>query len=240
MPVHSLADALKNVSSHLRTDVREKFPKACSAALSRTANGARDAMKQHIQSSFHNPTPYAVNAARAAPATVQTMASAVYLRDFGGTPAGDYLGPEIMGGARKTKRFERALSFIHALPSGGYAVPGAGATLNEYGNQTSGEIIKILSVLKAFGETGYRANRRTKWKGATRVGQIFVVRAGTNSRGLKPGVYKRTANGVVPLIKFLSKPPRYGVRLRFDELVKADAARIFPVELARAIEELRR
>ncbi len=227
----------------LKQDVRERFPKACSAALSRTAVQCRDEMKKHIERSFDRPTPYAINASKAMPSTAATLTAAVLLREFSakGPPAERFLGPEILGGSRHQKKFEKALASIGALKSGGFAAPGGGAQIDAYGNEPGSEIVKILSVLRACGEQGYRANRTKKWgKKNTRTGQIFVVRAGSNHAGLKPGVYKRTPNGVVCLVKFLTKAPSYRVRLPFDELVKADATRIFPKELKRAITEIHR
>jgi hypothetical protein len=237
MAIISFAQTVGAMRDDLRVEFREHLPFAAVVALTRTALIARDRMKQHIREAFDKPTPYAVNAPRAMPATKASMASAVYLRDFGGTPAADYLGPEINGGGRKQKRFERALSFIGALPSGGYAVPGAGAKIDQYGNQSRGQIVQILSALNAFGEQGYRANKKTSPKGQSRIGQIFVVRYGDNHPGLKPGVYQRTATGVKPLIAFLKSKPTYRVRLPFNALVEADAAKIFPAQLSKALAE---
>jgi hypothetical protein len=65
-----------------------------------------------------------------------------------------------------------------------------------------------------------------------------VIRAGNNRDGLKPGVYKRVAGGkVVCLQRFVRKTPEYRIRLPFDDLVKADAARIFPAEFNKALIE---
>lgn len=231
-----LASAINN---DLKKRYQERFPKSCSAALSRTAVQCRDLMKQHIQSAFNRPTPYAVNAPRAVTANITTLSAAVLLRDFGGTPAEKYLGPEILGGRRGQKRSERALQAAGFLSSG-YAMPGSGAAMDAFGNQQPSEIRKILSVLRAFGEQGYKANRTKAWNKATRIGQIFAVRSGSSRKGLKPGVYRRTARGVVCLMRFVNKAPEYRVRLPFDALVKADAERIFPIELERAISDLGR
>jgi hypothetical protein len=199
-------------------------------------------MKEHMQKSFNQPTPYALNLVQAVPATIKDLSSAVPLKNFAGkgTPAERYLGPEIIGGPRRPKRSELALRSIGALSAGGFASPGDAASLDQYGNQKSAEIVKILSILKAFGEQGYRANRTKSWSKKTRAGQIFVVKQSSGRGGLKPGVYRRTAGGVVPLMVFLSKVPTYRPRLPFDALVAQDARRVFPEELKRAIEEMRR
>jgi hypothetical protein len=234
----SFEAAITDLRENYVAKVREALPIAGVAALTRTAVKCRDEMKKHIQFAFDRPTPYAVNAPRAVPANFKTMSSAVLLRDFGNTAAGQYLGPEIHGAARGQKRFEKALQFVRILKPGGFADAGSGAALDAYGNQRSGEIVKILSVLKAFSEVGYRANRAKGWGKASRVGQIFAVRQGTSRGGLKPGVYRRTADGkVVCLMKFLARTPNYRVRLPFDDLVASDAAKFFPVEMDRAVTE---
>lgn len=38
---------------------------------------------------------------------------------------------------------------------GAYVTQGSAAKLDRYGNQSHGEVIKVLSVLRAFGERGY-------------------------------------------------------------------------------------
>lgn len=235
----SFKDTAQALREDLKVEFRDKLNFACVVALTRTANACRDEMKNHIRKAFDRPTPYAVNAARAVPATKQTMASAVLLREFGGkgTPAEYFLGPEVDGGERRQKRSERALASAQFLQPGGFYTPGSGAHLDQYGNMPGPEIVKILSTLKAFSETGYRANRTKGWGKKTRKGQVFAVRQGSNRAGLKPGIYRRTANGVVCLMRFISKPPTYRIRLPFDDLVQADAARIFPTMLNQAIVE---
>ncbi|NNM56317.1 hypothetical protein [Acidocella sp.] len=228
------------INADLKSRYLEKFPKACSAALSRTAVRCKLAMQDHMRANFDRPTKWAIDAVRAVPATVETMSSAVLLREFSskGTPAEKYLGPQIMGGGRSLKRSEKALASAQYLKPGGFMMPGDAAKMDQFGNQSRGEIVKILSVLRAFGEQGYRANRKKGWSKKTRVGQIFAVRQGNTHAGLKPGVYRRTDTGVVCLMRFVSKAPNYRVRLPFDELVMADAARIFPEELERAVVEI--
>ncbi len=232
-----MADAIRD---DLRLRFREKLPFACVVALTRTAVKCRDEMKEHARKAFDRPTPYALNAFAARPATKQNLASTVYLKPGTGgkmTPASYFLGPEIEGGVRRTKRSEKAFAAAGLINPGAYVTPGSAAALDEYGNQSRGQIVQIMSILRAFGEQGYRANRVKGWSRKTRTGQIFAVRGGSNRRGLKPGVYRRKAGGGVEcLMIFVKKTPVYRQRLPFNELVAADAARIFPAELDAALE----
>lgn len=238
----SFTDMVDGVKDNLRAEFKEKLPFAAIVAMSRTAVKCRDLMKGHMREAFDRPTPYALNAARAVPATKQTMSAAVLLREFGGkgTPAEYFLGPEVDGGARRQKRMERAFAAAGFINPGAYIMPGSAAKKDQYGNEARSEIVQITSVLRAFGEQGYRANRTKGWAKKNRVGQIFVVRQGNAGyrAGLKPGVYRRKAGGAVEcLMLFTSKAPRYRVRLPFDDLVQQDAARVFPDELKAAMEQ---
>ena len=236
----TFSDMAAKVRDDLRVEFRDKLPFAVAVALTRTAVECRDRMKGHMAQVFDRPTPYALNAARAVPATPKTISSAVLLREFGGkgTPAERFLGPEIDGGPRRQKRSEKALSAAQFLQSGSYAVPGHDAQLDQYGNQARGQIVKIMSVLRAFGEQGYTANRGKGWNKKSRAGQIFAIRAGNNRGGLKPGVYQRTeGGGVKVLMRFVARAPEYKVRLPFDELVQADADKVFPSKLDQAVAE---
>lgn len=229
------------LSENLRRQYRENLPFAVVVALTRTAIACRDRMAAHMRKAFRDPVPYTLGATRAAPATPASMSAAVYLRDFAskGTPAAKYLGAEINGGPRGQKRSERALAAIGILQSGGFVAPGAGARLDAHGQQSRGEIVQILSGLEAFGEQGYRANKRSAGRGAGKVGQIFAVRQGGNRPGLQPGIYRRLPGGkVTPLMKFISRP-NYRVRLPFEALVETDAADIFPRQLTAALADFK-
>jgi len=232
----SFKGATDALAGDLKKQFRDVLPFAAVVALSRSAVIARDEVKDDMRRVFKNPTPYALGAARAKPATKQTMASAVLLRDFGGTPAENYLGPEIEGGDRHVKASEKALRIVGILPADKFIAPGKGAKLDQYGNQSAGEIVQILSALKAFSQVGYVANRSTRQKLAKRPRpqrQFFVAKSRITGEPL--GVYEIVGtHKVAPVMAFV-RAPTYHERLDFYGLVQAKAQAAFPAQLDAAL-----
>jgi len=155
----------------------------------------------------------------------------VFLKDTlaARSKAVDYLGPEIIGGGRKLKNFERMLRTIGVLPNGMYIVPGAACPLDAHGNIPRGLIVQILSYFKAFRTAGFTANITDKrkaalLKGSKRKGTLgyeyFVVnrvRGRYGRQHLPFGIYKRIpfafGSSIKPIFMFVRNPTypkRYG------------------------------
>lgn len=141
---------------------------ATAAALTQTAKDAKAAAEHEMRDVFERPTPYTMSAVFMKSATKAKQEAMVWLKDEAtkAVPAATYLLPQIAGGERKTKRFERALQAVGAMPQGYVAVPGEAAKLDAYGNMDRGQIIQILAYFKAFPEAGYKANMTDKRKAA--------------------------------------------------------------------------
>ncbi|KAF0115597.1 MAG: hypothetical protein FD149_1556 [Rhodospirillaceae bacterium] len=195
-------------------------------ALSRVAGEVKRGLVEEMRRSFDRPTPYTLNALRVKPATRQSMASLVLLKEFAGkgTPAHKFLSPSVEGGPRRLKRMEKALQRVGVLPAGRFIVPGWRADLDAYGNMSRGQIVKILSYFRAFPEMGYRANRPRSGEGGSRSRERYMVF--TAGGRLKPvGVYKLVPGSalLLPILKFIPSPdyvPRldwWGVRERVVE-----------------------
>jgi hypothetical protein len=120
-----------------------------------------------------------------------------------GTAPSIFMQPEVIGGQRAVKRSEQAFQRAGIMPGGMLWVPGAGAKLNQYGNIMPSLLTQILSATKAFGEVGYLANRTSRSKKRNK--KAIEIFAGKPGGGALPlGVYRRTANGVKPLLVFVS------------------------------------
>ena len=205
-------------------------------AAAQTANhlalAVRDAERREMERVFDRPTRWTLNSTRITYARKSRPIARVWLKDeaFKGTPATRYLAPQIFGGERSIKRFERALQHAGILPTGWLAVPGEAADLDAYGNMSRGQIVKILSWMGAFGEQGYRANitqegrrRRERYSARKRGVGYFAVtplRPDPRTAHLTPGVYKRTTwradravvstiEPVLVFVKSASYAPRY-------------------------------
>lgn len=186
--------------------------------LNRLAFGVREAWAKKADEVFDRPVSLTKKAAQYTKATLTEPTAEIKLRDdaFKGTPPVKYLAPEVYGGGRGLKRFERWLQAKGLMPVGTYAVPGAGVRLDAYGNVSAGTITKILSALGANPDalsnatpTSTARRRRKRRRG----GEYFAV---TVRRGrLVPGVYERFGFGfgsaVKPILIFV-RAPRYAAR----------------------------
>ena len=211
-------------------------------ALTRTAFDVRGALRDSLASTFDRPTPYTLNSTYVQAAAPSNPRAWVGFRENSGkgTPAARYLLPNVDGGGRRQKRAEVQLRNSGVMPPGRYAVPGEEAELDAYGNMKRGQLVKILSAVRAFGEQGYTANRsRTaKSRGKRRHEGYFAAPPGNRS-GLPPGIYKRDAADPRPVLLFV-KAPSYRPRFRFHAIVERAVRERFPVRFAEALSQVQR
>jgi len=181
---HNGADILKSL-----TELQRKhLPKAAKDAAQRTGQYVFAALRSEMKEVFDNPTDWTLGGLRFRKPSDDKPSVSIWLEEFSGKgiPAATYLAPQILGGPRRHKRFERALIMKGLMPATSYAVPGKQAPLDDYGNVSGAFIVRVLSDLQAFGEQGYRANRKGKRTGNKRTNYFFVPRPGSS---LKPGIY---------------------------------------------------
>jgi hypothetical protein len=221
------------------TEMSRLLPKVTADALNWTIFNVRDAHRGAMASVFDRPTPFTLNNSnlviRATPATQKAKTK---LRDDQSTGIAPikYLRPQIFGGDRGIKRFEKALQARGLMPNGWYAMPGNGAKLNAYGNMNGGLFVQILSVLGAAEQTsGYSANQTYRSsKRNKKPRDYFVSRPGAtnNLRGaagrLPYGVYQRLPGGrIVTILRFRPRV-KYQPRFDYHGIAKKVAATDFP------------
>ncbi len=184
------------------------------AALSKAVfNTLQDARKEEINEMkeiFDRPTPFIL---RGLKVKVQGLEGDMGFETFpvGRSPS-DIIAVHVEGGDRPMKRSEKYLR--------SYWIPGAGATVNQYGNVPGTLMSQILSYLGKFPEVGYKANitaRSRKRKGG-RLRTFFVV--GPGNPGLHAGVWERKAGGKVKPILIFINNPKYGKRFRFYDVAR--------------------
>lgn len=209
----------------------KQIPFATARALTETAKVVKKAEEREIKSVFDRPTPYTQRSIYYKSANKKTLQAKVWLKDdtSKGTPATKYLGPQIQGGQRPVKRFERALQRAGYLPQGWFAVPGAGAKMDRYGNMSRGQIVQILSALKSFGEQGYLANRtKDSAKRSRNQPEFFAIKPGQRRGGLAPGVWQRHrfahGSAVKPVLIFVSGAT-FHIRFKFHDVAKRTVSR---------------
>ena len=230
--------------------IKNRIPKMTAIALTETARALKEAGPAKMQEVFDRPTRWTLNSLYYQPASPADLKAFVWFKDEAqkGTPATKFLWPEVHGGARNTKRFEKALQRIGVLPDGMQIVPGAGAQIDNEGNIDRRQITQILSYFRAFSEVGYAANITEKKKaslakGSKRTGKrgfaYFVGRPGNGKLPL--GIYQRFSFGpmgsaIKPVLLFV-KGVKYSTRFPFYEWAQAFIDRELPVRLNRIIGE---
>jgi hypothetical protein len=243
-----------SVKSDMDRAARELGPRlarqvtfAAALALTRTAQHIRDAQERELRDVFDRPTPYTLRSLRLIPATKAKLRARVWLKDDGTARVGEshYLLPQIRGGTRSLKAFERMLRDAGVLPAGMFIVPGAAAKLDAYGNLARGQLVQILSYFRSFGMAGYSANMndkgRAKLARTTKAKQgfaYFVARPGDGR--LPPGIYQRfnlaLGSAIKPVLIFVDGV-RYERRYPFGYLADRVRKLHWPAEWRRALNE---
>lgn len=231
---------MKKVQNSL-SDLSDHAIKDASAfALNTLAKQSVFALQSEMKDVFDNPTPFTLNAFYSKPAKPNNLEATIQPREYApkGTPAGQYLRPQIFGGSRPLKKFEKALS---PLSGGQYAVPGPGARLNSYGNMSQGQIVQILSRLRVMRDPSQNVasktlNRLRKQKKIARGSQTDYFVGREHGNGRPTGVYQLVGKGrVVPVLFFIPRAPSYQVRLKMQDVVEDLVAREAPGVMASAI-----
>jgi hypothetical protein len=240
----------------MRIDLRTNFPSVASrvaaigqqgpfalaVSMTRSAKDAQAAMRAEEQRVFDKPTAYALNGNYIKPATKQHLVAELGVKsksDSKGAPLERVLGPEIYGGGRFQKGFERMLTRAGVLPAGWMAIPAAAARLDGNGNVRRAQLEQVLAGLDVSRSEG--KGRLPGKRGASRKGVTYFALA-KKSRGLKPGIYwqRETARSstIRPVFIFV-RSVTYRVRLKYDEVGQKAFNNAFPAhfdrEAARAI-----
>jgi len=180
-------------------------------ALDATAFDMREGLQDEMKTVFISPTRFTLNSLKVNKTKNHNMEASVWLKEP--ERMGDhYLLPQILGGVRKTKGFERALGDTRLFPA-------RGLKLTKAGNVSRGLITQLLSALGAAEHTqGYQANRTEKsamrnkrrqkryaylYKGSGQLPPGIYQRVGKNERNLKPIMFEgQQTKSVKPLFKF--------------------------------------
>jgi hypothetical protein len=219
---------------------RKQIPFGASQTMNRLARQVVDVdLPKKMDAVFDRPTPWVKRGFAWKKSTARSLTATIFARDFAGkgNPAWKSLGPEVFGGTRKMKRFERAL--LATLGEGGFAALGSGARLNQYGNISQGTIEQILSAVGAAEQhAGFTANRTQRSSKRRKQETFFLAHSDRNGKAL--GIWKVVGSGkVAPILVFSAKSPRYSKRLPYLETAQAsfDANRVkfLDEEMAKAI-----
>lgn len=223
---------------------------AMAVAMTRTAQDVRKADLQEMRAKFDRPTSFTMNSLFVEPATKAKLSARVWFKQ-GNRPT-HYLEPQVMGGERALKRFEEILVRAGFMVRSERAVPGEALQLDAAGNVSRGQIVKILSQLKAFNLAGSSQNasksQRSTRKRAKE--EYFVSRGrgtwvgggswknGEKSQHLPRGIWVRRGFGawgtaVRPVFLFVSRAT-YSKRFPFFEVSQRVVRDRLPSHFAKA------
>jgi hypothetical protein len=242
---------ISDVIAEVRDVPARQIPYATSIALTRVARLGQAAVVQAMPRVLDRPVAYTLNATRVVPATVKTLAAQVAVKDEttnNGNLPEDYLFPEVFGGPRKEKRFERSLRFAGILKAGQRVVPGQDAPLDSFGNIKPGELQRILTATRSASDPYQRRTNSKRSQRNAKNAPYFVagldsvsIRGGEQviRRGrIQPGIYRREGRSIKPVLIFVSKAPEYRRRLDFAGLVDEVAQTQFRPEFLTALQSL--
>ena len=228
----------------------KQIPFAASVAINRTAKAVEDAERKAISGgTFDRPKPQTAKATYVKRSTKQNLTAEIGIKSRAmGIPADEYLHANIKGGARSYKRSELMLKQAGILPAGMFTVPGAGASLDAFGNMSRGQIVSILSFFRTFGNTKLNSKRmniteRTMKARTRSKTDYFVVPVASRELKLFPGIWQRTGEDAIkPVLMFVSRA-KYRAIYNFEEIavkvVRARFAGEFDTALKQALASAR-
>lgn len=169
--------------------------------LTKTATDIRGKAREDMQRVFDRPRDWTLNSMYVEKATRDNLTAAVGVKGQDRMRASvtpeRTMQPQVFGGDRGQKRFERALVSLGALPAGWVVVPSQSVPRDAHGNLDGKYLRKVLQVIPKAGPVQpKRAVSRARKQG----GQYFVQPVGR--RGLSPGIYFRelAMRGVTPIV----------------------------------------
>ena len=229
---------------------------AAAVALTKTARDVKAALVEEMARTFDRPTAYTLRSLFMRGATKDRLKAEVWVKDDragSGTPATRYLLPQIEGGNRGLKGFERRLVSQGVMRDNERAVPAAGAKIDAYGNMSRGQIVQILSQIgnRAFhGDYSTATNSKRSRAKRSQVAYFVSTGAGgtisieggemrkSNGRTghLPRGIWMRRSFGfgsaVRPVLLFVNNAT-YQRRFRFFEVADRTAQANFPAHFER-------
>lgn len=238
----------KQIAAAVRAIAQDRVPIVTAKALTFTAQRSQADIVAAMGTVFEGgATAYTRGGTRIETATPERLFARVAVKDRtsnNGTLPEDYLFPEVFGGARKVKRFERNLRYAGILGRNMHAVLGRDtprSLITPQGNLRLGEMQRILTATRSSFDkyqnrtTSARSQRNARQAPyfvaglprGTFIGGEYVEAPGT----IQAGVYRRVGinkdRKIVPVLIFTKRQPRYRRRLDFEGIARKTAQREF-------------
>lgn len=223
--------SMQAITRSMRDVPARVVPYATSTALTRVAKIAQTKdLPAEMNRVFDRPTPYTLNSLFVKPATVDNLSARVNVKDQAGSGIVPerFLQPEVEGGTRGDKRFERALRYGGWLLPGEHVVPATDMPRDAFGNVSGPKIKSILAQLEKPGGRTVGKRRRGAFASGLFVGRIRHTR----------GIWQRDRRKIKPLFLFTKAIPQYRARFDFTGVAERVARENFEVEFGRAVRQL--
>ncbi len=206
-------------------------------AVDRTVDKTRSRMYSEMHRVFDRPTPYTLGALKTKAPTMETLQGEVGFKEPWALRSTKYLEPEVEGGPRRVKGFERLIQqnvttmspqgIRGAYPGNTTFVPGRGARLDAYGNISPGQIQQILSGLGAQSDRLQNETSASR-KRTKRTGHYWATQR---------GIWFVSGQRMEMVLVATKRKPQYPVRYPFYSLAGRFADQAFPGEFEAALRE---
>lgn len=218
---------------------RQKIPKVTKQALNNTGFAGRKLAMRQIRQKFQRPVRRTQRAPLVRMATARDLSVELYINDDpkSGTAPNKYLQPQIDGGRRRPKKYEKALRLRGIIKPNQYSI------INENyrtkaGNISGQRVEQILSQLGAAEMTaGYQANQtaRSKRRAGKSRKQYFPLYRDGRAIGIFVRATKKRVDNVMG---FDDSAPRYRQRWDFYDESERYMVKKFGKELTRLVRNL--
>lgn len=229
----SIESNMRAVERDLSDMARNQLPFATSVALNETGKALIELNKRYMKRVFDNPTRWTLNAFHFRRSTKARLKIRIERKHIQSRK--DYLLRQIEGGRRPKTGIERLMN--QRLPYAGhvgYVAPTKHIRKNRHGNVTAGLYQKILSGLKAQGDTAQNETKTSaKRKRASRAARYFTP--GPNSK-LSAGVWSRQGKAKPKkILAFVAGAPVYKKKFKFYPNMNRAAEKVLPKQFERAM-----
>lgn len=237
-------DGLNVAVAEVQKQFSERRLRAVAAtALTRTANDLAGLWRDGIAGAIDKPTRRTTASVMTKRSTEADLEASVFIKDKAGA-AGvapvEWMTPHEYARPRGLKKFEQALQAQGSMPAGTFAVPTPLAEKDGYGNVRRQLLVQILAQLGTQYSPGYQrvisksAAKRASKALATGVQYVAVVTRTGRNRSDRPGIYKRTATGFMPIFYYINSI-NYQKRLSLLGIAEQEAPSMFNGQYARSL-----
>lgn len=239
-----------SIAAEMRLVVASRVPLITAKALTFTAQKAQKSIIEAMPRVFEGgATRYTLGATRIERATVDNLQARVAIKNdsaVAGNIPENYLFPQVFGGPRREKRFERSMRYAGLLASGARAILSTAADVDQFGNFKRGELQRILTATRSAFDPFQRKTSSARSRRNARKAPYFAVGEGRvtiaggelvrKKESLPAGIYRREGKrGIKPVFLFVRKQPTYKPRLDFTGLARATVKREFSATFLRLL-----